>query len=397
MRILLTARSGQFAGVERRILSEAEYLAETGHQPAVAANRFHGEGRLKEACNRHDVSYQRLCLPPFLSDWRRRHLHYGEFRLSQFRWQWLANYDLMHVFMPWTNCGLEHMALARRLGIPYIVSAHNTFGDVRKRQPWHKRFLTDAFRNCVGYYGVSDDALTQFERAFEPYLPEDAIRATIHNFVDTSLFKPSQTHRRVLRDALAVPAETRVVGNVGRIAGHKRPLLTLRVFECLAQRHPDVHFLFMGEGPLRKDLLAKIHESPARSRIHLLPFSDSPEGVLGGLDVHLLMSWVEGFGIVTAEAMAAGVPVVATAAPGTREVIDDGIDGYLVPVDDWHAAAQRVEAVLGDAGEAARLRKAGRLKAERSFSAEVWRRNVGEFYAAVGARLSAAPAASTGQ
>lgn len=392
MRILLTARSGQFAGVERRILSEAEYLGGTGHQPTVAINRFHGEQRLKEACNNLGVSYQRLVLPPFLSDWRRRYRHYGTFRLSQFRWRWLTGYELVHVFMPWTNCGLEQMALARRLGIPYVVSAHNTFGDVDKRPDWHRRFLTDAFRNCVGYYAVSDDALMQFERAFEPYLPEDAIRATIHNFVDTSLFKPSRTSRRELRNALGVPAETRIVGNVGRIAGHKRPFLTLRVFECLAQWHPDVHFLFMGEGPLRNELLAKIQESHARSRIHLLPFSDSPEKVMGGLDVHVLMSWVEGFGIVTAEAMASGVPVVATAASGTREVIDNGVDGYLVPVDDWHAAAERVDAVLRDASEADRLCKAGRQKAEQSFSADVWRRNVGHFYAAVAARVPAATA-----
>jgi len=391
MRILLTALSGQFAGVEKRMIAEAGYLSESGHGITLAGNWFDGDHHIKQACELHDWSYRNLTLPPFLSDWRRRHFHYATFRLSQFRWRSFADYGLMHVFMPWTNCGLEHMALARRLGIPFVVSAHNTFGDVKKRPTWHKRLLTDAFRNCIGYYGVSGDALQHFERAFEPYIQEHTIRATIHNFVDTSVFRPSSATQRALRERLGVPPGTRIVGNVGRISDHKRPFLVLQVFEHLANRHQDVHFLFMGEGPLHDDLRAKIQQSDARSRIHFLPFSDSPESVLGGLDVHVLMSWVEGFGIVTAEAMAAGVPVVATAAPGTREVIDDGVDGYLVPVDDWHAAAERVEAVLQDTSEADRLCKAGRLKAERAFSAEVWRRNIGEFYAAVADRVPAVP------
>jgi phosphatidylinositol alpha-mannosyltransferase len=86
----------------------------------------------------------------------------------------------------------------------------------------------------------------------------------------------------------------------------------------------------------------------------------------------------ESFGLTLVEAMAAGVPVVASDIPGYREVVRNGVDGLLVPPGDPGALAAALERVLGDPEEAARLRRAGPARAERY----AWRSVVGGVEAA---------------
>ena len=152
---------------------------------------------------------------------------------------------------------------------------------------------------------------------------------------------------------------------VGRLDPQKGFPVALHAFARLARHRPDLWFVVAGDGADRA-ALARI-DREVRQRVVMLgsvPNGRLP-GYLAGADAFLGPALgQESFGIVLVEAMAAGVPVVASDIAGYREVIRAGVDGLLVPPGDDRALADAVAQVLDDAVLAGRLRAAGRARAE---------------------------------
>lgn len=178
----------------------------------------------------------------------------------------------------------------------------------------------------------------------------------------------------VERFASAEPADLgpgRKLLFVGRLDARKGFRLALGAFARLARERPDLRLVVVGEGPERTAVLALPEE--LRERVLLL-------GALANRDlppVHAACDAFvapntggESFGIVLVEAMAAGLPVVASAIPGFDEVLRDGVEGILVPAGDLGALSRALARVLDDPVLAERLGKAGRERA-RAYSWEV--------------------------
>jgi phosphatidylinositol alpha-mannosyltransferase len=157
----------------------------------------------------------------------------------------------------------------------------------------------------------------------------------------------------------------------GRLDRRKGFRFAVRAFARLARERPDLRLVVAGDGPERAALSGL--EPQVRGRVRMLgavPNAELPPvhaacaayagAAIGG----------ESFGVVLVEAMAAGLPVVASDIPGYREVVRDGVDGLLVPPADAGALAAGLGRVLDDPELAARLRQAGRERA-RSFDWEV--------------------------
>jgi phosphatidylinositol alpha-mannosyltransferase len=153
---------------------------------------------------------------------------------------------------------------------------------------------------------------------------------------------------------------------VNRLEPRKGFSDALRAFALLAEELPDTSLLVAGEGSERKALLEL--PPPARSRVSMLgrvPHADLPP-YHAASDVFVAPSTGgESFGIVLVEAMAAGLPVVASDIPGYREVVRDGAEGLLVPPRDPVRLAQGIRRVLTDPALAQRLAAAGRVRADR--------------------------------
>jgi glycosyltransferase involved in cell wall biosynthesis len=160
-----------------------------------------------------------------------------------------------------------------------------------------------------------------------------------------------------------MPLGRRVVW-VGRLDRQKGFPVAVRAFQDLAAKLPDVLLVVAGDGRDR-DAVDRLDPS-TRSRVHMLgtvPHAELP-GVLVAGDVFLAPALgQETFGYVLIEAMASGVPVVASRIPGYDEVVRDDIDGILVPPGDAEALSAAVQRVLCEPALAERLRDAGRDRA----------------------------------
>ena len=134
---------------------------------------------------------------------------------------------------------------------------------------------------------------------------------------------------------------------------------------------PDVVFEIAGEGPQRDQLVAKAATLGVADRVRWLGHRDDVPALLAAADLFVLPSLNEGLPLAAMEAMLAGVPIVATDAGGTGEIVRDGITGVLVPPGDPEALSASIRALLSDRPRAARLAIAARELIEDFFGANV--------------------------
>jgi sugar transferase (PEP-CTERM/EpsH1 system associated) len=176
----------------------------------------------------------------------------------------------------------------------------------------------------------------------------------IYNGVALDLFRERQGPRPNLCPAGFLSPDSIVVGTVGRLAEVKDQLALLRAFAGLAASNGSgaqgLRLVIAGEGPLRGALESAIRDLGLNGRVWLAgDRADIPQ-VLQCLDIFVLPSLAEGVSNTILEAMATGLPVVATRVGGNLELVQPGVTGTLVPVSDPDALAQGLLAYVADPG-----------------------------------------------
>jgi glycosyltransferase involved in cell wall biosynthesis len=155
---------------------------------------------------------------------------------------------------------------------------------------------------------------------------------------------------------------------VGRLEPQKNPLLLVQAFAAL--NNPRIHLIMLGEGSLREQLLDYIWEHGLERRVHLLGKRNEVPEYLAASDVFVLSSNWEGNPLAVMEAMAAGLPVVATAVGGVPELVESGQQGILVPPGDCSAFTDAMRTLLNDPEKRTAMANAARARATATFNVE---------------------------
>lgn len=148
---------------------------------------------------------------------------------------------------------------------------------------------------------------------------------------------------------------THVIGTVARLTEQKNPELLLDALAAVRAALPGVRLVVAGDGPLRPALEQRAEELGIADRVAFLGHAEDVVSVYAALDVFVLPSRHEGFGVAFLEAMAMGVPVVGTRVVGSVDAVRDGDTGLLVPSGDRDALADAILRLLTDEGLARRL------------------------------------------
>jgi glycosyltransferase involved in cell wall biosynthesis len=224
-------------------------------------------------------------------------------------------------------------------------------------------FSRAKYRACERVIAVS--------RAIARVLADDGLPAPLVRLVYEGV--PDRRPQPGGRDALGelgLPAGAPVVGNVAALTDHKDHATLLRAAALVLARRPDARFVIVGEGELRAALEARARALGIAERVVFAGFRQDLDRLLPAFDVFCLSSHLEGLGTSLLDAMCFGRPVVATAAGGIPEAVEDGVSGRLVAVRDAPALAQALLDVLGDPTRAAAYGAAGRRRFEQRFTAE---------------------------
>jgi glycosyltransferase involved in cell wall biosynthesis len=156
-----------------------------------------------------------------------------------------------------------------------------------------------------------------------------------------------------------------VAGFLARLEPQKDPLTLV---EAAASLRSDAQVVIAGDGALEEDVRAAIARLGLAERVHHIPFEGPVERYLTGFDLYVLPSRWESLPIAVLEAMAAGLPVLATDVGGTSEAVDDGVTGRLVPSGDPAALARAIDALLAEPDTLRALGDAGRARWSERFS-----------------------------
>ena len=193
----------------------------------------------------------------------------------------------------------------------------------------------------------------------------EATTVTLTNGIDTDAFAANARGAGV-RAELGLDGR-RVIACVGRLIEAKGQGILLEAFARLRQTHPDVALLLVGDGPARGELESRVRTLGLAGQVVFAGNRRDIPAVLSATDVFVLPSFAEGIPLSLLEAMAAGVPVVATAVPGNTNVVaHDGL-GRLVPPRDAAAIAAAVAGLLDTPEAARRIGGAGQAHVRTHF------------------------------
>lgn len=219
-------------------------------------------------------------------------------------------------------------------------------------------FSSRKYRRCSRIIAVSEGVRRVcLDAGLQPEKIE-----VVHDGVDLDRFARAQD-RNSARRAFSLPADEVLIGVVAALVDHKGHRYLIEAMPAILREHPNVRLVLAGEGPLRISLDALAARLGIGNRVIFLgTVADVPQ-LLASLDLFVLPSHMEGLCQALIEAMAAGVPVVATTAGGIPDLVQDQVSGLLVPPRSPASLASAVSRILSSRGLASTLAGAARLRA----------------------------------
>jgi glycosyltransferase involved in cell wall biosynthesis len=314
-------------GVARSVAWFSEAFRQQGHRVLVVAPTFenmpHHERDVVrmpalQKFNGSDFSV-RIPIPGLVDD-----------ALDEFR------PDIVHSHHPFL-LGDTALRVAALYDLPIVFTHHTMYEQythyVPGDSPAIKRFV---IRLATEYANLCDHVIAPSE-SIADVLRQRGVTVPITSIptgIDKNRFATGDG--AAARRQYGIDASAFVVGHVGRLAPEKNLALLARAVAQFATSHPHAHFLVVGKGPSEEDIQSIFAERGLSDRLHMTGSLDGQPltDAYHAMDVFAFASKSETQGMVLAEAMTAGSPVVAIDAPGAREVVRDGENGRLLPTED---------------------------------------------------------------
>lgn len=356
--VVLHIDSQEFGGAEQSLINLGRALVQQpGWQPLVTYRTTPGTSMLVRAAERAGI--ETLGLPPaeraLVGD-------VAELALALRR----IGPAVFHAHLPWPDASRRALIAARIAGIPALVATCHLCGPVEP--PLRRSLLRHtpvdryvavsmAVRDGLVGLGIDPRRISVIPNGIDltatrPTVPDASGRPG----VDVDTVAGRRPKRR--------PERRPVVVTAGRLTDQKAQRVLV---EAVAEL-PGVELRIAGIGPLRDDLERLVAALGVGDRIRLLGFVEDVPTLLEQADVFALTSVNEGLPLVVLEAMAAGVPVVASRVGGIPEAVADGATGILVDPGDVSGTRDAIRRLIGDPDLAARLAQAARTRAEERFS-----------------------------
>jgi len=275
--------------------------------------------------------------------------------------------------------GLDALWAARLAGVGHAIhSEHGYDVDNLHGEAWKPALLRRLHRPVIDrFVTVSQD----LQRFLEQRVGVPSRRITqIYNGVDTVRFQPVPAREPMpgVPEGFITP-DAEVIGTVGRLQAVKNQISLVEAAALLIQRQPELRsrlrLVFVGDGPLRAAMTEGIAALGMQDVVWMAGSSTRVVEFLHGFDVFALPSLNEGISNTVLEAMACGLPVLATAVGGNVEIVADGVVGQLVPPRDVEALAAAMLPLVQQPerrralGEAARTQALERFSMDRMLSA----------------------------
>lgn len=344
LKVLHTESSPGWGGQENRILNESIGLKKLG------------------------VKVYILCQPESMLSKKA-----SQAGLEVFTYPMRKSYDLKAIYFT--------LKLIKKLGVD-VVNTHSgkdsyiagIAGKLSTKHPLivRTRHLALPITSTFSYKYLADIVVTVSEYV-KNYLISKGISSrkvfAVATGVDIEKFAPDRI-KATVKAELGLKEDTPLIGTVAVLRKKKGHHILIQAIPEVLKSFPEAVFIFAGDGPQRKNIEAQILKYGISNNVIMLGHRDDIPNILSSIDVFVLPTEQEALGTSFLEAMAMCKPVIGSDVDGVREVIDDGVNGFLVPSGDAKALARKIIELISDRQKAAKMGIEGRKKVETKYTIE---------------------------
>ena len=284
-------------------------------------------------------------------------------------------FDIVHSHMFWSSLFASPIAWA--CGVPVIVETLH--GTEAWRTGWKAKSNIDrVITRFVSKYVAVSTSDAKF-LVNKKHVPADKI-AIIRNGIDLRRFSVSQNARKAIREKLGFKEEDQVLIMVARFHAGKGHAVLLTAMRQLLSVYPKLKLICVGEGDGETEIRRLRDELELANHVTLAGYQPNVPEWLKAADINVLPSFYEGFPLTILEAMASGLPTVATYVGGIPEAIEDGVSGILVPPGSAEKLADALSFLLSETETRERMGEAASLRASQRFGIEQQVRDTEKMY-----------------
>lgn len=313
-------------GGERQTLLLAEGLHRRGHRSIICGP---SGGELVRRARKSGIETATF---PFVSEWD----IYSIFLLRRF----VRNVcpHLVHT----------HTAHAHTIGLAAVLGIPETRLVVSRRVDFHIR---SGFLSRMKYHSKYVNKIVAISEAVRNVLlsdgiPKQRIRLA-YSGIELDKYKTERSDPRIY-DEFALPPQAIIGGCVAALAAHKAHEILIQAAQIACRKVPLLHILLIGDGERRTELERLAKQLNVEKNVHFLGFRTDIGKLIKSMDFFVLSSRTEGLGTSVLDAMACGLPIVATQGGGIPEMVTNQFDGLLAPVDDFRILADKMVLMSAD-------------------------------------------------
>ena len=320
----------RIGGTELATLSIANHLSGKDHQVHVVTTYDEGT---READSKHKFSVHRIHFPGI------RFLGVFIFSLNVLRLAYDLKPDLIHA--QGVGMGFTALVIKKLLKIKYVIWGRGT--DVFAEGKLKRIISKMELRGACAVISLTNKMQKKIK---ETYAVKNSY--TIPNGIELDKF--DFKNRKISREHLDIPEGIPLITFVGNLRRVKGVEYLIKAFQILLNSGRDCKLLIIGDGPERKDLISLVDTLGIQKNV-IFTGSIPRENIMDYLrisDIFVLPSLSEGFPNVILEAMAAGLPIVTTNFEGSSEIVEDGVNGFIVQTKNPKALADSIAEILDD-------------------------------------------------
>jgi glycosyltransferase involved in cell wall biosynthesis len=381
MKYLCWISADRLGGCEEYALRLVRHLHALGWEVAVVCSHERMAREFQKRLNIPEVVFHRSPVPAWVlargfKGWREtiELVFWLKFFLTH-------RADVAHAPLPWHEYGLPMIRACAWLGQPLLVT-FQLVGPEHPPRPQAVRQLGMARRRGVKFCAVSE----QNRRLLREYygFTDAEIPVIPNRCAMDSTERPGAAERKQTRGKLDLSDASKMILTVGGLRHQKGHDLIVRSIPEIVRAFPGAIFVWAGDGELREELTRMAEANGVRDKLLLLGHRHDVRQLLGAADLFLFPSRWEGESFAVIEAAALETPVAASAASGIPELLRDGKDAWLFPVEDEAGLIRAVVASLSDPAEAARRAKSARQRVTAYTEDDMFRDTVGLLQRVVG-------------
>jgi glycosyltransferase involved in cell wall biosynthesis len=323
IRVLEAIRQGKVGGGETHILNLVEHMDTSRFEPVVLAFTH---GKMMDTLDRMGINH---------------HVIPSERAFDVSTWNAVRRLlvrekiDLVHVHGTRANTNIYWAARMLRLPIIYTVHGWSFHDDqrwlVKRARIFVEKWITRAVNCTISVSGSNQATGSKYIPRFESVV--------IPNGINLTQFDPSRRFFDLRREWGLHP-DACIIGFVGRMTLQKNPIALIEAFPAVLKANPRAILAMVGEGELKEAAKRRAEELGIERKVVFEKFRTDVPDVLHAMDVFCLPSLWEGLPIGLMEAMAMERAVLATRVDGSKELVQDGVNGLLVPAGDSAALAE---------------------------------------------------------